>query len=374
MSDDVGLIVEGKRYSGWKSIRITDSIESIAGSFALDVSDRWDGQSAPWPILEEDECTVDIDGEVVINGYVDKRNLSFSATSRTLGYEGRDKAAALVDCSAIVTAGATNKNRWTLNEVNVFELAQHVCDQFEIPVSLQPGLGKLLTKGKIVLSPGDTGAEVIAKAAAAAGVLVVSDGAGGLIVTRAGSSRAEPLIEGENILSGSVTFDGSNRFRRYLISSQIPATDEASGEAVRVQAEATDEGVRRTNRVLLIRPEKGYNLATSRARADWEARLRAARADKVSITVHGWRQSNGVRWPKNALVHVNAPRGLGIVGDMLISQVERSVGEGGKVTQINLVRPDAFTPEPVAAVVRASGQRFFKGTVKQESSAPDGKR
>jgi prophage tail gpP-like protein len=35
---------------------------------------------------------------------------------------------------------------------------------------------------------------------------------------------------------------------------------------------------------------------------------------------------------------------------MLISQVEHSLGDGGELTSLRLVRPDAFTPEPTAIV------------------------
>ena len=68
MASDVRLIVNGVRYGGWKDIRVTRSIESIAGSFALEVTDRWAEQTESWPIAEESECRVEIDGEAVING------------------------------------------------------------------------------------------------------------------------------------------------------------------------------------------------------------------------------------------------------------------------------------------------------------------
>lgn len=355
------LISDSQRYAGWKSIRVTQSIESIAGSFALEVSDRWSGQKDPWPIAEFDPCTVTIDSEIVIDGYVSKRNLGFSESSRTLSYEGRDAAGELVDCSAIVDAGKVSKSKWTFNNVNVVDLARKICEPFDIPVSAQAGLEKLLTKNKkIVLQPGDTCFEVIAKVAGAAGVLVVSDGAGGIVITRTGKIRATALVEGHNIRAGSVTYDATSRFYRYLLSSQVPGTDEASGAATRVQAEAIDEGVPRKQRVLLVRPEKGYSKADSRARADWEARIRAAKAEKYSITVRGWRQSarggrsDGPLWKVNQLAHVFAPRGLGVDGELLISEVEFSVGPDGQMTQLGLMRPDAFTPEPVTAVVKGS--------------------
>lgn len=353
---EVTLLVGGKRYGGWKSVRVTRSIESLAGSFALDVSDRWGALDEPWPIAEEDPCRVEIDGTVVIDGYIDKRSQSASASTRTLAYTGRDRAAALVDCSAIVEAGSVSKSNWTFYNVDVFDLATKIAAPFGVRVSLQPGLESVLTRDrKVVVHPGDSCFEVIARAAGAAGVLVVNDAAGGVVITRAGTARATSLVEGQNILTASVEYDASDRFHRYLISSQIPGTDDASGEATRIQAQAVDTGVRRTDRVILIRPDKGYSITDSRRRADWEARIRAARAEKVTISVLGWTQPNGALWPLNMITRVRAPRLIGVDGDMLISQVEHSIGDSGQITQLGLVRPDAFTPEPAATVGSTGG-------------------
>lgn len=356
---DIELIVNGMRYGGWKSARVTRSIESIAGSFALDISDRW-GDGPVWPIAEEDQCRVTIGGLTVIDGYVDKRRLSASATTRTLSVDGRDRAGALVDCSAISEAGTSGKGKWTFYNADVVSIATDIAKPFGIPVSVQPGLTAIAKEKKVVVHPGDTCFEVISRLAAAAGVLVVSDARGGIVITRAGTSRAAPLVEGKNIVSASVEYDGTERFRRYLISSQVPGTDEASGEATRIKAEAIDAGVRRADRVLIIRPDKGYSTADARRRGDWEARIRAARAEKVTVTVRGWEQPDGKLWPINTLCRVIAPRLVGVDGDMLISQVEYSIGDGGQLTQLSLVRPDAFTPEPSATVKPATGSGGWK--------------
>src|SRR5678816_3671648 len=127
---DLFLIVGGHRYHGWKSIRVTRSIESIAGSFALEVSDRWGEQNEPWPILEEDACRVEIVSgsvtTVVIDGYIDKRSLSIAGATLSLSYSGRDRAAALVDCSAIVSGGATAEKKWVFHNIDVVEFARAV--------------------------------------------------------------------------------------------------------------------------------------------------------------------------------------------------------------------------------------------------------
>lgn len=349
---EVTLVVGGKRYDGWKSVRITRSIESLAGSFALDVSDRWGALDKPWAIAEEDACRVEIDGTTVIDGYVDKRRLSGSASARSLSYTGRDKAAALVDCSAVLP-------QWTYYNVNAADFIATLARPFGVRVTVQAGL-TLPRVPKLVVSPGDSAYDAIKRAAGDDGVLVVSDGAGGILITRAGARRATPLIEGSNILAYDVEYDGADRFRRYVLATQAAGTDEASGDATRIQAEATDQGVRRTDRVLLIRPDKGYSIADARRRADWEARIRAAKAETVSITVLGWTQPTGGIWPINALTRVMAPNLVGVDGDMLITQADHTISESGQVTQLRLVRPDAFEPEPKAVVKSTEGAGGWK--------------
>ena len=278
----------------------------------------------------------------VISGYVDKRSISANARSRTLAYSGRDKAAVLVDCSAVVS-------RWTYRQVSADAFASEIAKPFGVRVRVQDGL--VLPKiDKVSITPGDSAYDAIRRATADLGVLLISDAAGGLVISRAGTERAATALEeGVNILSASVEYDGAERYRRYVVVNQSAATDEASGNATRVLAEAVDESIR-ADRVLLIRPEKSGTAKDARQRADWEARIRAARAETVTIAVQGWTQPNGAVWPINAIANVRASSLIGVNGDMLISQAEHTIGDGGRVTQLRLVRPDAFTPEPKASV------------------------
>lgn len=374
MAVDVALKVNGRRYSGWKSVRVTRSIESLAGSFDLEVSDRWGDADEPWPIMEEDECEVQIGGETVIVGDIATRGGSGDANSRSLRYTGKDRAARLVKNSLLVAGanvttkadktdidptkhGAANA-KWTYTNIDVLEFCRTIALQHGISVSVQPGL-TLSKATKLVVSPGEKCFDAIRRVAEAAEVLVVSDGAGGIRITRTGTARAAQLTEGVNILRYDYEYSAEERYRHYLISTQVPGTDQASGAATNVEAQATDDDVRLASDVLIVRPDKGYSKADAQRRADWEARHRAAIAAKIFITVQGWRQPNQALWPVNALTRVKAPRLIGVDGDLLISQVEYSYGasgqggQGGQVARLSLVRPDAFAPEPQA---RVSGQ------------------
>lgn len=338
---NIGLHVNGKVYEGWKDARVVRGIESIAGGFDLTVSDRWESGQEPWAIYEEDACTVSIGTETLITGYVDKRGMSYAAGDRSFSVSGRDRTGDLVDCSAILS-------KWEYVDVPILDLARKVAATFDVAVSFGPGVKSPPPARKLSVDPGDSAFDVIERLARAGGLLPVSDGRGGLLLMRPGSSRtADALVEGENLKSLSVEFDATGRFRRYLVLGQHAGTDQWAGMAASaIKAEAHDNGVRRAARVLVVRPDGNISGGQAKTRAQWEATVRAARATTVNVQVQGWAQSNGKVWPVNALVPVRAPR-AGISGDMLISQATYSVGSSGTVTDLVLRPPNAFVPEPV---------------------------
>lgn len=341
---DISLLVNGRQYSGWKTARVTRGLESLCGGFELSVSERWEAGSVPWPIYEEDECTLKLGSETVITGYVDKRSLAYGAGEHSLSVSGRDKAGLLVDSSL-------SSGPWEFYGVPALTVAQRVCSPFGVAVTVAPGLTIPTPPEKVAVSPGDSPHDVLERLCRVCGVLAVSDGRGGVQLMRPGTARAATeLVEGENILAASADFDSSSRFHRYVVLGQHVGTDTWSGGgAAGVIGSATDANVKRTARVLVVRPEGNVTPAHAARRAAWEATVRASRADSVTVTVQGWTQGNGALWPVNALVRVRSPH-LGIDGDMLISQTVFSVGEDGTKTTLTLRGPNAFNPEPVFPV------------------------
>lgn len=337
---DVLLRVNGTEYAGWKSARVVRSIESAAGSFELSVSDRWAG-SAPWPILEGDECTVVVAGVVVLTGYVDKRSVSLSAGEHTVSVSGRDRAGELVDSSAVLKS-------WEFIRTPVLEIARRVAAPHGVGVTLAPGTPVPPVPDKVSVDPGDSVFDVIERACRTANLLAVSDGRGGLVLMRPGSTRTNTaIIEGENLLSGSTEYDASGRFRTVIVRGQSSGTDALSGApAANVQASAQDLNVARAPRVLLVRPEGAVTRASAKRRAEWETTVRAARALTVTASVHGWTQGNGALWPVNDLVRVVSPT-LELNAEFLIGQVTYSLDESGTRTEFQLRLPDAYKPEPV---------------------------
>lgn len=337
---EVKLVVNHVEYSGWETIEITRSLETLCGSFQMSVSERWNGQTEPWPIREGDECTVYIGDETLIVGYVDRRSMSISANQHTFTVAGRDRAGDLIDCSSVLDA-------WEFNGVTVLKIVTMVAEQFGVGVTVQDGVELPPTPKRIVINPGETAYDVIDRATRLAGLFAMSDAKGGIVLTKAGAGRAvTPLIEGQNILEATADYDASQRYSRYIVNGQQAGGDLLFGiAAADVRAEASDINVQRPSRVLMIRGEGSITIKQAQDRANWEATVRCARAETLNVTVQGWRQANGRLWPVNSLVTIQAPY-LGVDGDWLISEVTYSLSASGTLTELTLRPAAAYLPEP----------------------------
>lgn len=336
---NITLQIENKRYTGWEGMSLTSSIESIADPFSLDVQANID------EISEEDECSVHIEDQLVLSGWVEHIVPSFSGDTDDFLARGQSRTGLLVKCSAELDA-------WSFKKATVFDIAKKVCEPYGIEVTIQPEIKLALAPPKLSIAPGETGFEILLAAAKSSGILLVSTPGGGLLLTRSGVERAtDALVEGVNIAGGTGNYNSSERYYRYIALAQSAGTDKAFAKATKLKAEAFDVGVRRQNQTLILRPETGHSQNYNKVYADWEARIRAANSRSAQIFVHGWTQSDGSLWKKNTVTPVSSKR-LRIDGeDRLISRVDFGHGTGGPVTALRVVRTDAFEPNPAGRVI-----------------------
>lgn len=338
---DVRLTIGGTEFLGWKNVRIERGVDSISGVFGLEVSDRWSAADEPWPIKPGAECTLAADGNVVITGYVDVVRASFNATTRSLQVSGRDKAADMVDSSAL-----NEPDSWS--EVTIGKLATELAKPFGITVKDESGDTQPFHLAKI--QPGETAFEILERYSRQRGVLTISDGAGGIVITKPGEKRADVALEqGKNIKEASGTADYSQRFSEYLVTGQTAGTDNLFGtEAAQVEGKARDAEIRGARRLLITAPNSA-DATNMQAIAAWEATVRAARGSPLTITVQDWYQTPGGRlWQPGEIVQVRSawlqiPEPV----DFLINAVRFTKSDSdGTLTELELLRPDAYKPNP----------------------------
>lgn len=338
MRPDVRLAVDGTRYGGWQRVRVRRSIEQIAGTFELAVTERWAGQDTPRPIRPGAECRVLIDGEAVITGHVDDVAVRYDSGNHSVTVRGRDQTGDLVDCSAPSV-------QW--NGRTLLDVARELCRPYGIPVRADVDAGGRFERLKH--NEGDSVFETLEAAARIRAVLLVSDGRGGLVITRASTRRiGTALVLGENVLSCQGEFSHRDRYSEYRVLGQRAGTDEHWGEqAAQIVGTAKDDRVTR-HRPLTVLAEDQVDAAAAKERAEWERNVRWGRSQRITYTVQGWRHRDGL-WAPNVLISVRDPY-LGLAADRLIAGVAFVLDEDGLRTELTVMPREAFEriplPEP----------------------------
>ena len=341
MPDDVTLNIDGTKFYGWESTRIRRSFESIADSFELTLSDRWQGLTVP-PVRNGVSCKIEIDDETVITGYIDDVYPVYDAQQHTLQVVGRSKTADLVDCSY-----ASNEN---FKGKTFLQVADTVCLPFDINVELDADVGAPFAN-KQVMERGESVFEFLDRLARYRALRLVSTPDGNLLITRASKQKiATPIVLGGNILSASGVFSNRDRFSEYLVyGQQTDSFNTLNGTgASEPHGSVNDSGISRYRPTVIV---AGGNINTDECnrQAQWHRNTRFGRGNRVVYRLLNWRHANGL-WQPNRLVDV-ADDYAGINGERIISEVAYVMNEGGKHVELEVMPPEAFdlVPLPEAA-------------------------
>ena len=381
----VTMTIGGRKFRDWTRVEITRSLEEIAGGFELELFDRvraerampsgWQGDLAE-AIRCGEQCTLLIDDETVLIGYVDELKLSWQHDTMRMSLTGRDRTGDLVDCAA-APDGPAEYRRLTLTEI-----ATRICRPYGIAVRADTDVGAAIPVFSI--DPSETALSALEKAARQRAVLLVSDGIGGLLLTRGGATRGPaPLFLPGNVQDGTYTSSWRERFRDYIVKGQTrsagggridgvanpltpsstplptpPAAPaptsnsrrERAGVVMTGRARDADVGRHRPT-VLMAKTQSGG--ASVQVQAEWRMRVARAKSEALSYRVLDWRAGKDDRlWRPNELVSVNDQL-AGIGGDMLIASVVYSYSPDGAVTRLELVGPEAYDLEPIEPRQRA---------------------
>lgn len=338
----IQLHVEGQNWDYWQRVSIRLSMESLSGSFDLEISFDSD-QAAPWPIPKGALCQVLAYDQPVIAGYVDSVNPQYSKTDCGLTVSGRDAAADLVDCSAV-----HNNSEW--RNVSVETIVADLIRPFGLSISVEADTGKPVEVFR--LAAGERVADAIRRVLRLRGLLCMSQPGKettGLVLTRTQKQRvATALVRGQNIISASCQSSDSQRHSEYIVVGQGSLNDMGDIPGlISAEGRASDAGVKRY-RPLIIEEEEQDTGPSFKDIAEHTARVRAAQSNTYQVAVEGWKHDAGL-WLPNTLVSYQDDY-MGIKGsDLLISSVDLAFSkQEGETATLTLKSPAAFDQLPVA--------------------------
>lgn len=337
--NNVELKVDGKIFSGWTSVTVNRSIETMAGYFDLGVNVQTSTDLSS--LAPGKPFTLSIDGQTVITGYTDGRRRQMGADSMKITIAGRDKTADLIDCAAIYKGGQWKKR--TLEQI-----ARDLCQPYGVAVRWElTDAESAAPFSSFTLDHSETVYEALGRAARARGVLITSNAAGDLVFTRADESHSDRLVLGENLLSVDFDEDYRDRFSEYTVKghgrSNGKVGDTVDARTIASQkGTATDSAITRYRPMIILADSK-IDAQSATARALREQRRRLAKSVTFEAQLDGWTRSNGQIWMPNILAEIDASKFAIQTGPLLVSIVVLTLDDReGVKTTLTLAPRDGF--------------------------------
>ncbi|MBX9635334.1 MAG: hypothetical protein K2X44_10175 [Magnetospirillum sp.] len=320
-------------HQGVKKFAATMSLERIAGSFDLDLSNTWTvgGKLVTRPVHPLQPCVLAIGGETVITGHVDDAAPGYRKGEKGVKIKGRDLTARLVDCSL---------EKREFNGQTLLSIAQALCSDFGIPVRLHNwDGGKPLPRYSV--DPGETYAKAIEDACRQMGVMMWTDGLGTLLIGRPGGGAYVGTLElGKNIIEAEATDSVADRFSTYTVLTN------KTGDSTWAEAGQPAKGMATDSEITLFRPkvEVAETQAEGAASIDERANIRMqvarARGKKTIATVQGWYAPSGALWRPGQSLDIK-DRELGRHGRLVVADLSLSAGTGEPTIAKLLLLPES---------------------------------
>ena len=337
------LTVNGTSFDGWKSIRISAGLDRLARDFDLGITFKMPGNTDIYKrVSPYDECTLTIDGEPILTGYVYAVPIRYDASTVSISLVGRSKTSLLIDCSTL------GKSQYKATSAE--RIITEICAEYGIEVDNQKAVtGTLIS---FVTEKGEKVIDSLRKIIAKHRIVLTDDGEGRLVIAKIGAIKAnDALVLGENILQCDAPNDWKEVYSEYRIAAQSASgapNDADDGDGSEVEGGFTFErsitGELKPRRVLVIRESGKAISASVDARLQWEKLKRIADAKQRTYTVSGWQQSNGELWKPNQLVLVKDPLS-GVEAEMLITECNYLSNPVLK-TEITVSDPQGFGEIP----------------------------
>jgi prophage tail gpP-like protein len=343
--NNIVLKIRENTYEGWTSIRVEKSLLNLAGSFSFAGTDIFPGEPRKWNFSMGDSCVIEIDDQVVMTGYIEDIDITYSENSHNIQISGRSKTADLIDCSWI-----EDVNEW--KQQNIGTIIAALCEPFDIEIVIENSAfsGAVTVLDTFKANEGDIVFDLISKLCKSVAILPIDNGDGKLTLTQAGTKLAsDSLVLGDNIKTGTLRQSNKDRFSTYVVKGQD--SDDPFKELFSIAnpvGTAFDTVVVRNRPMVILLETKG-DAGKCQKRAEWERNIRAGNSRFIQYTVQGWTQKNGDVWPLNYLVQTKDDF-LGSNTTLLIANLAISLEEGsGSLTEISLIHPDSLsiTVEPL---------------------------
>lgn len=330
----ITVTVNGQAYEGWLQSEVERNLETIAGTFCIPVALV---PGSPPAIQRQGLVEVHIGQTRVMKGYVLAAEPFYRRGECGLRVVGRDRTGDLVHCSAVHQGG-----QW--RRATLQQIARDLLKPFGLELVVAADTGGAIADFK--LGHGETVLDALRRAARLRGVMLSSDDAGRVLLTKAGAERFEgAIVRGLNVIEMQGLGSDERRHSHYIAYGQCNTLGDFDS-ARTLKATATDPDIKRYL-PLVINGDGNTTQAELQALVDHTARVRRGHSLGFKYVVEGWTWK-GKAWPINARVPIyDDVAGLDGAEWLITSARQTCDLSAGDVTELVLRPIEAYESVPL---------------------------
>ncbi|NLS00176.1 Mu P family protein [Rhizobium sp. P38BS-XIX] len=368
------LVIAGTHYDQWTSAEVVRDLKDFSGSFRFALYDPLRSgntfayaSTGPLISLEPGPAVeILVDGELVLKGHIEDVSVDIDEGHASVEITGRDKTGDLVDSAALTDGPAE------FNNVKLEEAIKRIAQPFGLTVRSEVDTGEPFSRYSLDLA--ETAFSASEKGARSRHALVLSDGVGGIVITRTGAKRApDDLTLPGNVQSSSRRYSHRGRHSKTHVRGQgeragqkkrgaanldvsaepLSPDDRKPGDGSATEQErkgtvasgvSVDEEITRHRPIVHLARSKADGQACQ-DEADWRMRNSRTEGEQLTYKVQGF-SANGQLWRVNEIAAVDDAY-QNISRDMLISRVANRHDERGAITELSIVSPESFDKKAV---------------------------
>lgn len=340
----VQVVIEEGAFPGtsleiFLAVRIDKSLDEMAGTFTIDLTDVWAELGIDYEVYQGDKISIWYNGVKQFTGYVETLQMQLDKERHAVVISGREVTCDLVDCCAV------NMQKG-FKQIKYIDLVTHLCRPFGIKV-IDKTKGKANKKFDVDASPGKTVKTIIDELGANLGIVPYTNANGDLelIVPSEALEGDIYLLQGENVYAARFMDTQKDRYSEYIATSQQPPVkgNVDIRDEMHVKYVANDVEIERYRPHQIVMNKKG-DLVETKARAEWEATTRIAKSQTMEIVTTSWEyDDSGSQYTIGQQMEIDIPI-LRFSDVMLLSGIEKTYSADGSLASLKFVRKDAYTP------------------------------
>lgn len=395
MAKSLRLLIDGIPFDQWLSGEVSRDLKDFSGKFSFTFRDGVRSKRAlpfasnpavrmlrPGPGVQ-----IFIGQRLVLKGFIERVDPDSGDRQASVVISGRDVTGDLIDGAAMVDEAE-------YKDVKFEEAARRIAKPYGLSVRSEIDTGEPFPRYSIDLA--ETAFSAIEKGARSRHALVLSDGVGGIVITRTGQTRAPvPLRYPGNVMYSRGSFSTEGRHSETIVHGQGEKAGKTRGQAAldsnaepigtgdrtdgdgsatererkgtAVTGRARDSEITRHRPVVHMARSKADNVS-AQDEADWRMRTARAEGEEFTHTVKG-HTIKGQLWTVNQIADVQDDW-LGVYRDLLISGTRFVEDAAGCITELTYQSPEAFDKGPVGARrTNKAGKTSSKKTGNLDSTA-----